>query len=84
MNATDNVPFPGVTTPNVGADGTVRGVVADKDVAYVPVPAAFTAATCTRYAVPFVRPEMTSVVDNEAPSENVVHDVPLFDDHWMT
>lgn len=44
-NATESVPFPGVMAPSVGADGTVRGVVSDADVAYVPDPAAFTAAT---------------------------------------
>ena len=83
VNATESDPLPGVMTPRVGAEGTVRGVVVDADVANVPVPAAFTAATWTRYAVPLVRPEITSVVDSDAPSLNVVHEVPLFDDHWM-
>ena len=70
-----------LTIPSTGADGTVRGVVLLCVVPHAPLPAAFTAATRTRYAVPLVRPAMVSDVETDNPSVNVVQLEPPFDEY---
>ena len=73
--------LPSVTCTPVGASGTVRGVEADDDDEYVPVPTVFTAATRKTYCVPFVRPvtvyDVVALPTNDAEDQ----DVPAFDEY---
>jgi hypothetical protein len=57
----------------LGAFGVVLGVDVVPEATAVPVPATFTALTRTKYAVPFVRPEMVVLADVESPSLKVTH-----------
>ena len=57
---------------DVGAFGTVKGVLDDEFVEYEPVPTVFFAATLNTYAVPFVNPVTVTDVDVETVSTNVV------------
>jgi hypothetical protein len=57
---------------DVGAFGTVKGVLDDEFVEYDPVPTVFFAATLNTYAVPFVNPVTVTDVDVETVSANVV------------
>ena len=84
VHDTDKLAFPGVTDRPVGADGAERGAIDAEFTEYEPVPTELTAATRNTYCVPFARPVTVVDTADETPSLNVVHDVPLFDDHWMT
>ena len=57
---------------DVGAFGTVRGVIEEEFVEYEPAPTAFLAATLNTYAVPFANPVTVTEVEVETVSLNVV------------
>ena len=65
----------------VGASATVIGVTADDEDENEPAPAAFTAATLNRYAVPLVSPVTVMDVVLEAVCENVVQLTPLSEEY---
>jgi hypothetical protein len=73
-------PLPAVATTLDGASETVRGVALADAEEYVPVPAAFTAATRKTYDVPFVKPVTVADVDVETESLNVVQVEPEFEE----
>jgi hypothetical protein len=57
---------------DVGAFGSVKGVIEDVFVEYEPVPTAFLAATLNTYGVPFVSPVTVTEVAIDTVSANVV------------
>jgi hypothetical protein len=71
LNLTSPDLFVGAAVNDRGADGTARGV-AETALLAAPVPAAFTADTRKRYAVPFCKPITTALVPTPTPSANLV------------
>lgn len=74
--------FPDVPVSPVTWSGVVAGVAAPELVEYVPVPAAFTAATRKTYDVPFVRPVTVNVVPLEPVLCSADHVLPESLEYW--
>ena len=56
VQVSDTSPTPSIGSTAVGADGVVKGTIADDADEYDPSPAALDATTRNLYEVPFVRP----------------------------